>query len=362
MGVSTAAIVGAAVVSAGSAYMAGEQAKKGARAQKDAANAMLATFQGVPIPSIEDQKIILKSPELVGQYSPEQIQAMQMNVSAMEDVKADSQAVDSQKDALAQLSEIADGGMTEGDKAAAREVNREVNQQSVARRNAILNQMASRGVLGSGMELAAQLQGEQQSIDQASRAGDSLIQQAQARALQALGQQSSAASQLRSQSFGEQSDVARARDAINQFNTQNSQNVATMNTQNRNDAQQYNLNQRQNIENQRAALANQQEQYNKGLLQTQFANRMGQASQVANAQAQIGAANQAAANANAAQIQGIGSSVANAMGSYGAMSNANNQAALNRAAAVKQPAKINTISSQMMPANNYVYDPTKLQS
>jgi len=316
MGVATAAIVGGAIM-AGGAYMAGEQSKKGAAAQKAAAEASLRAFQGIPIPTIEEQSIILKNPELVGQYTPEQQEAMQMSVSAMENVSADQSTKDAQKSALEGISEVAEGGYSESDKATSREVQREVNQQAQARQKAILNQMASRGVLGSGMELAAQLQGEQQSIDQASRAGDAITAQAQARALQALGQQGNLAGQMRGQQFGEQADIARARDEINRFNTQNRQNVSNVNTSERNRAAQMNLEQRQQLENSRAGLANQQEMHNKGLQQTLFANRRGLTNDQSAARQGVADAQAAQANARAAQIQGVAQGVGTMFGAYG---------------------------------------------
>lgn len=308
MGVATAAVVGGAIM-AGGAYMASREAQAGASAQRRAAEANRAAFQGVPIPTVEEQKIILQTPELMGQYTPEQQEAMQMSVSAMEDVSADKSTVDAQKSALEGISEVAKGGFTEGDKATAREINRDVNQQAQARQKAILNSMASRGVLGSGMELAAKLQGEQQSIEQASRAGDQLTQQAQSRALQALGQQGQLAGQMRTQQFGEGADIARARDTINQFNMQNRQNVANQNVNERNRAQTLNLQQKQSLEDQRAQLANQQDMYNKQLQQQEFANRRGITQDITGANTQVGNAENAAAQGRAAMWQGIASGI-----------------------------------------------------
>lgn len=314
MGAATAVAVGGMVVGS---VLAGREAQAGAAAQRRAAEANREAFQNIPIPTLEEQKIILQNPELMGQYTPEQQEAMQLNVSAMEGVSADQGTIEAQKKALEGISEVAEGGYTEADKATAREINREVNQQAQARQKAILNEMASRGVLGSGAELAAKLQGEQQSIEQASRAGENLTQQAQARALAALGQQGQLAGQMRTQQFGEQADIARARDAINQFNLQNRQNIASQNVGERNRAQLLNLQQRQSLEDQRAALANQQEMHNKQLLQTQFANRRGLTSDIAGANAQVGAAENAAAQGRAAMYQGIGSAFGGLMGSMG---------------------------------------------
>jgi hypothetical protein len=333
MGAVTAAVVGGAIMAGGS-YMASKEAAKGAKAQQDAANAALRAFQGIPIPSIEEQKLILQNPDLVGQYTPEQVEAMQLGVSAMEGVKVDQGTVDAQKSALEGISEVAEGGFTEGDKAASRQMQRDVGQQAQARQKAILNSMASRGVLGSGMELAAQLQGEQQSIDQASDQSDRLIQQAQARSLAALGQQGQLAGQMRNQDFGEQSDIARARDAINQFNTQNRQNIENVNVGDRNRAQLLNLQQRQSLEDQRSALANQQQMHNKGLIQAQFNNRRGITNDISGAQAAVANAQSAAANARAAGIQGIASGIGSGLMGYGSMLNANDEADKNRANAL----------------------------
>lgn len=323
MGIATAALIGATVASG---YMANQSAKKGAKAQSDAANAMRDAFNGIPIPTIEEQKIILQNPQLVGEYTPEQVQAMQLGVSAMEGVQADQGTVDAQNSALEGIGEVAKGGFTQGDLAASREAQKMVSRDGEARRASILNQMASRGVLGSGSELAAQLQGAQQSADQMSSNSNNLVSQAQNRALSALSSQGSLAGQMNAQQFGQRADKARATDAINQFNTQNSQNIANQNVTNRNQAQQYNLGNRQALEGQRTANANQQEVHNKGLAQTQFANQMGKESQVqqANMAAAQAAANQA--NANAAMWQGFGSAAVGGISGF-ASKNAADEAA-----------------------------------
>lgn len=330
------AVTAAVVVGAAGAYAASREARKGAQAQADAAQAAASAFRGIPIPTIEEQSIILQNPDLMGQYTPEQIQVMQeMTQSAMENVKADPNAVEKQNEALNQINEIAQGGFTEGDMAAMRQSERGVNQANEARQKAILNAMASRGVLGSGMELAARLQSNQQAADQSSQQTDRILQEAQARSLAALGQQGSLAGQMRQQSVNEQTDVARARDAINQFNIQNRQRVAEANVANRNQAQMYNLQQKQALEDQRAALANQQQMHNKSLYQTQFANRMGKEGQVQQANMAVANAQANMANARAAGIQGMTQAIGGGLMGYAGMQNANTQADLNRANALE---------------------------
>ena len=80
--------------------------------------------------------------------------------------------------------------------------------------------MAQRGVGGSGVELAARLGANQASADRMSRESDTLVQQAQQRAMDAMMNQANLGGQIRSQDYGEQSNLASARDAMNKFNTQ----------------------------------------------------------------------------------------------------------------------------------------------
>lgn len=270
------AVIGAGISLLGGA-MGANSAKKARAAQQRYLNEMRQLYGMIDIPSIEDQQINLLPPELVGQMSPEEIQALTLGPAAMEDVAADPEAIASQEEALAQISELAEGGVTEADKATMREIRRDVGQSAKTRRDAILSEMAQRGVLGSGMELAAQLKGEQQATQTESEAADRAIQAAQARAMQALAQKGSMSGQMRSQSFGEEAARRQAEDAISRFNVANQQNIMAQNVAARNQAQLTNLQARQAIENERARLRNVQEQHNKALLQQQFQNEMAKA-------------------------------------------------------------------------------------
>jgi len=274
------------------------------------------------VPTIEEQQIILQNPDLMGQYTPEQIQYMQLNASAMDQVGADPQTIEAQNDALRQLQEVSKGGFTEADKATAREIQRTVSQDAQARQKAILNAMAQRGTLGSGMELAAQLQGAQQATEQMSRGGEGLTQQAQARALQALGQQGSLAGQMRQQQVGEQADIARAKDEISRFNLANRQRVGETNVGERNRAQLLNLQQQQARENQRATLANQQQMYNKDLIQQNYRDRLAKLQGQLKLKSQFADAQAASATAGAERKRGafegiVGGAIQGGTGGFG---------------------------------------------
>lgn len=314
MGIATAALVGAGAATIGSSLIAANQAKQGTKAAQNAAQQAAATIGAVNVPDIEQMKLVLDQYRQAGEYRPDLEQAIELAESAMENVETNPELAQQQLAMVQQMGEIAEGGLTEADQAAAREIQRKVAGSDMARRKAILNDMAQRGVLGSGMELAAQLQGAQDSLDQESAASDALTREAMARSLDALRSGSGMASQLRQQDFGEQSAVAQARDAINQFNVQNQQQLQARNVQNKNQAQMANLQAQQAIANANIDLANQQQMHNKNLLQQQFNNQMTKAGAMAGQQQAVGQAAQAGANQQAQIIAGAGGALGNMFG------------------------------------------------
>jgi len=78
--------------------------------------------------------------------------------------------------------------------------------------------MAERGVSGSGVELAAQLQSSQSSANRAQQEGQALEAEKYRRALQGMSATGSLAGTIREEEFGEQSEKASASDRIAQFN------------------------------------------------------------------------------------------------------------------------------------------------
>lgn len=244
------------------------------------------------IPDIEKQKLALEIPQLVGLQ-----QAEQLGDTSLADIAPDAQSEEAQRSALTQLKELSEKGFSEEDRAAMRQLQRQVGAEEKARQQSILSDMAQRGVSGGGQELAARLASSQASASRAAEGADRLaIQQAQARraALSQLGQQAGA---FRGQQFQEQSSAAKARDAINQFNAMQ-----------RAQAQQANLAQRQAIENQRAATLNQQQATNKGLIQQQYQNQLQKATGMQSAMGNVAQAygQQAQSQAQAAQAEAAG--------------------------------------------------------
>lgn len=298
----------------------GNQAKKAAKQQAEAMARIQAMYDKIDLPSMEEQKAILERMAYEGDYSPELLEALGLGPSAMENVQADQQALDAQIETLNKMREISQGGLTEADEAAARQIQRKTDSADVARRKSILNEMAQRGVLGSGMELAAKLQGAQDSTQTQAEANDRLIQEAQARALQALTQTGGLSEQMRYQSFNEGSQKAQAKDAINKFNINNRQDISNQNVGNRNQAQLRNLGARQAISNANTGLSNEEQLYNKGLIQQNYQNQLGLTNAKAGRAADTAAANYGVGQARAAQtgaiLQGIGGALGAGLSAY----------------------------------------------
>ena len=183
------------------------------------------------------------------------LETAQLDPSAMEDISLDPRLRSAQMDALAGLQERGEAGLTEEEKSQQDMIMRSAGAQAQAQDKAVLQNMAERGIGGSGSELIARLQGSQSAADRASVGQAQLAGQAQNRALEALGQAGQLGGQIRGQEYGEQANLASARDRINQFNEQ-----------------------------QRVATANQQEIHNKALIQQQYENELAKRQGVASAQ------------------------------------------------------------------------------
>jgi hypothetical protein len=255
--------------------------------------------------------------------------------TAMNDIAVDPRLKDQQLASLSALQELAEGGgMNAADQANLARIQNQVSQADRGRREAVMQGMQRRGMSGSGMDLLAQLQSSQAATDRASAEGLNVAGMAQDRALRALMEGGNLAGSIRGQDFGEQSQVAQARDAIAKFNAQNTiqnnqfnagqgnsmaqfnagnqlntalanrdnrQNTAKFNAGQMQNANQFNVGGAQSVANTGAQYQNQAAQYNVGREQQQFQNKMAKAG--GNAQAQQALAAQHNANAAATDAE-----------------------------------------------------------
>lgn len=115
---------------------------------------------------------------------------------------------------------VSQGGLTDVDRARIAEIQMQMDQREKAQRDALMQQMAQRGISGGGQEIAAQMLNQQQAAQTASLAGMQQAANAQMARERALGQLGGLGTQVRGQEYDIAANRARAQDAINQFNTQ----------------------------------------------------------------------------------------------------------------------------------------------
>ena len=167
-----------------------------------------------------------------------------------------------QTDVLGGLGEYSKAGMSAIDNARLAEIQNQINMQNRGNQEAILQNMAQRGLAGSGSELAARLNAQQGAAQSGYLAGSELAGDAAQRAFQALQSQGAYAGQMTDQQYQQLANEAQAQDVINRYNTQMSnqalmqdyetkQRIGEMNTQQTNQRNQANT-----------ELANQAIQYN----------------------------------------------------------------------------------------------------
>lgn len=145
--------------------------------------------------------------------------AQEAGPSAMEGISLDPNLRQAQLEALTSLQRIGEGGgMTAMDRARLNDIQRSVAQAERGSRGAIQQSMGRRGMGGSGLELAAQLQNQQAGADRAAREALGVEAQAQQRALEALQQRGGMAGRMESEDFRRAAQRAEAADTIAKFN------------------------------------------------------------------------------------------------------------------------------------------------
>jgi hypothetical protein len=146
-------------------------------------------------------------------------QLAQIRGTSFDDLSTDPVLRNAQLDALRQLEEQAATGFTARDEADMAKLRADVNRTNRGRIGAIQQNMAARGMSGSGLDLVAQMQAAQDATEREALA--SLEQNAQMldRKNQAIMNRGQMAGAMRNQEFSEAARKAEARDAMNRFNT-----------------------------------------------------------------------------------------------------------------------------------------------
>lgn len=280
--------------------------------QAKAQQAALEAITGLSLPTIEEQQIALEKLQSAGQLTPEMLETITQGNTELKNVSTDPRLKEAQMNSLLKLSKQGEEGFTAADQAALNQSRRGVERDVRGRNEAVLQNMAQRGMSGAGAELVAQLMNSQEGADRQAQESDRTAAMAQQNALQATMNSGTLGGQIREQDYSEKSNAARAQDLINQFNAQNSQNVAATNVGVRNRASEKNLDNAQRIADANVGLSNSAQMYNKELIGKDYDRRAQKAGMLNKAQTGAAAGHGANADATAAMWTGIGQGVGKA--------------------------------------------------
>lgn len=148
--------------------------------------------------------------------------AVQAGATEFNHAAADPESVAAQRAALRKMQELAfGGGYSIEDRAAQAEAQQGINQNEASQRAGLMRDAQARGLGGSNLSMASQLQAQQGASDRLNKAGTAISAEGHRRALQALQNYGQMAGGMRGQSYQEAADRAGAQDSINKFNAQN---------------------------------------------------------------------------------------------------------------------------------------------
>lgn len=222
MPVTTALIAGGTGVAAGGLMGYLTRPDLSASTQSAKLQALLGLANRPPeIPEVEFAKY--STPEALtylGNFTPEELEATGLPAGVINQAMRQKQL-----QAIGGVEELSETGLSAIDRAALTEIQNQIATQERGQRESILQNMAQRGISGSGQELAAQLQGSQAASQQASTQGMAQAAQAQRARVQALSSLSEMAGGIEGTDFQREAQRQEAQDVINRFNTQN-RNVA----------------------------------------------------------------------------------------------------------------------------------------
>lgn len=225
----------------------------------------LAEMSGISVPEL--RQIQLENPQWL-----EDLQAEQLDPSAMQNINTDSRLRSQQMASIAALEDIQKGGgLNAADRANLAQIQNDAATSDRGRRESIQQNMQQRGMGGSGLDLLAQLQSSQGATDRQAQQGLNVAGMAQNRALDAIMQSGNLAGSIRGQDFSEQAKKADAADAIARFNAQNRQQV-----------NQFNVGGRQDMSNQQTTMRNQNQMLGNEIAQQNFNNQMNKAESMGN--------------------------------------------------------------------------------
>lgn len=316
-GIGTMLAAGAAANLGGAVI--GAIAGSGDRAK--AQQAMQAAFDqinAIGAPPDLSAEIIRQNLQQVGVYTPALEQAITQDVSKVSQIQEDPSLRNAQTNALQGLQQRGATGLTAVERGAFNEARNKAAKEAEAKREQVIQNLAQRGMGGSGAEIAAQLGASQNSDQELAAEGDRLAATAAQNALQATAQAGQLGGQIRGQDFSVAGTKAQAEDALNQFNISNQiarqqRNIASQNT-----AQQGNLAEQQRISDTNINAANAEKLRQAQAKQQLWNNQAQLAGMKSNALTGQAQQYQKQGDTVAGQITGVGQGVGSAINAIGA--------------------------------------------
>lgn len=292
-------------------------AKGDKESQKQAMKKALAELQKVGAPPDYAREIILQQLQQVGLYTPELEEEINVAESEMGKLPLSSESKEAQLKVLGLLGNLGKVGLGPEDRAALNQVRAEVQRDTEAKRQQILQQLQAQGMGSSGASLMAQLGATQQAADLASQQSDSLMAQASSARRNALQQYAQLAGELRQMDYNQAADIARAKDERGRFLAQNSIARQQRNVGALNEAQQTNLREQQRIADANTQMQNQEKYRQRDAERAKFQDTLGLAQAKAG---QLGGQAQyygQQAQNTAQSYAGMGSALGGGIAAYG---------------------------------------------
>lgn len=291
-----------------------QQSQADRNAANAAAQAAYAQIQQMGAPPDAWANIILQQFKQAGIYSPQLEQQVQLGVTQAQNVQANPDLQNAQMNALNQLSQFANTGNTAQTQAQLNQAEQQVGAATQGQLQGIRQNMQSRGLAGSGSELAQQLSAAQGGANLLSNQALQAAAQNQQTSMQGNAQAGAMAGQMNQQQYQQALQRAQSADQRNLYNTQQQQAIQNANAGLSNQAQQQNLGTAQQLSNANVAQNNQLTQQQAQALNNQWQQQL--QLQQAKAGALLGQAGQYnnQAGQTAGLYQGIGSGVGSGAG------------------------------------------------
>lgn len=281
-------LIGAGLSLAGSAGLFGKKKKGNAAAMMQQ---ILAQYNGINVPSIEEQKIILQNLVQQGLVDPEDAATVELGDSAYNDINLDPRARQAQLGALEGLQESIDaGGLTPVDLARYRDVSDKFETERRGADQALIENAKERGIYGSNLELVNRMISGQGSATRASNEATDIASAAQQAKMQAIRDAGTLGGNIRGQEFSEASAKATAADAIRKWNASNRQTQINTNTAANNEAAAANLKEKQRLSDTNIARSDQNKVRDSELIHQNYQDKLSLADAKARALAGIAAA------------------------------------------------------------------------